>query len=340
MEEMKTLRIGKTTYEIVDAKAREEISKLSGGNVDGLSDTAKALLITILRNAVYSSDQSANITALEKALATGGSETPDEPVNPDKTLTSISATYSGGNVPVGTSVLALTGIVVTAHYSDGSAATVTGYTLSGTIAEGSNTVTVIYGGKTTTFAVTGVSESGGDTPSNLLYNWDLTKSLVDTVSGNQITLSDGTTQSESGLTISASKGYATIPDMTAMGAFTMEVDVADVDWVGTNHGRFIMTEPTHGFIYRSSGKWAMYGGSGWVDGTVTDVNAFDGKTLKFVFSNPDAKNRPLNMAVYDGDTLITEDGTYYSADTAILIGSASSSLYNVTITAIRVYEGV
>jgi hypothetical protein len=51
---------------------------------------------------------------------------------------------------------------VTAHYSDGTSETVTGYTLSGTIAEGSNTVTVSYGGKTTTFTVTGVAESGGE----------------------------------------------------------------------------------------------------------------------------------------------------------------------------------
>ena len=36
MEEMKTLTIGDTTYEIVDAKAREEISKLSGGNANWL----------------------------------------------------------------------------------------------------------------------------------------------------------------------------------------------------------------------------------------------------------------------------------------------------------------
>lgn len=138
----------------------------SGGNADqggGMSATASALLINILRNAVYSSDQSVNITALEAALASGGGgDEPDVPVDPEKTLTSISATYSGGNVPVGTSVLALTGIVVTAHYSDGSTATVTGYTLSGKIAEGSNTVTVSYGGKTTTFTVTGVAESGGD----------------------------------------------------------------------------------------------------------------------------------------------------------------------------------
>ena len=79
------------------------------------------------------------------------------------TLSSISATYNGGEVVAGTAVSDLTGIVVKAHYSDGSTETVTGYTLSGTIAEGSNTVTVSYGGKTTTFNVTGVAESGGDT---------------------------------------------------------------------------------------------------------------------------------------------------------------------------------
>lgn len=140
------------------------------GNVEvagGLNETARALLIAILRNAVYTSDQSANITALENALAsnTGGGEVPDipdEPNNPEVTLVSIAATYSGGDVAVGTAVTALTGIVVTAHYSDGSTAKVTGYTLSGTIAEGSNTITVTYEGKTATFTVTGVAESGGD----------------------------------------------------------------------------------------------------------------------------------------------------------------------------------
>lgn len=82
-----------------------------------------------------------------------------EPDNPEVTLTSISATYTGGSVAVGTELTSLTGIAVTATYSDGSTATVTDYTLSGTIAEGSNTITVSYGGKTTTFTVTGVAES-------------------------------------------------------------------------------------------------------------------------------------------------------------------------------------
>lgn len=86
-----------------------------------------------------------------------------EPDNPEVTLTSISATYTGGDVTVGTSVNDLTGITVTATYSDGSTTNVTDYTLSGEIIEGSNTITVSYGGKITTFTVTGVTESSGDT---------------------------------------------------------------------------------------------------------------------------------------------------------------------------------
>lgn len=87
-------------------------------------------------------------------------------INPDaetgKTLTSISATYTGGDVAVGTAINNLTGIVVTAAYDDGSTAVVTGYTLNGTIIEGSNTITVSYGGKTTTFTVIGVADDNPD----------------------------------------------------------------------------------------------------------------------------------------------------------------------------------
>lgn len=71
------------------------------------------------------------------------------------TLQSISATYTGGEVAVGTSLDSLTGITVTAHYSDGSTDTITGYILSGEIVEGENTIMVSYEGKTTTFTVVG-----------------------------------------------------------------------------------------------------------------------------------------------------------------------------------------
>lgn len=146
-----------------DANGNVEIpvGGVAGG---GLSTTAANLFIAILREGVYSTNQSGNITALAAELGVTEEvpDIPDEPDEPEKTLTSISATYSGGSVPVGTAVSDLTGIVVTGHYSDGTTETVTGYTLSGNIAEGSNTVTVTYEGKTATFTVTGVAESGGD----------------------------------------------------------------------------------------------------------------------------------------------------------------------------------
>lgn len=74
-----------------------------------------------------------------------------------RTLTGITATYSGGTVASGTTLDQLTGITVTATYSDGSTDTVAAgeYTLSGTLTAGQdNTVTVTYHDKTATFTVT------------------------------------------------------------------------------------------------------------------------------------------------------------------------------------------
>lgn len=76
------------------------------------------------------------------------------------TLSSISASYTGGTVAAGTTLEQLTGITVTATYSDGSTATVTGYKLSGNLTAGkTNTITVTYQGKTATFEVTVEAES-------------------------------------------------------------------------------------------------------------------------------------------------------------------------------------
>lgn len=97
------------------------------------------------------------------SLGESGGEEPETPT--DKTLSSISATYSGGDVVVGTTLTSLTGITVTGTWSDGSTSTITGYTLTGEIVEGSNTITVSYNDLTTTFTVIGyVAE---DIPSNV-----------------------------------------------------------------------------------------------------------------------------------------------------------------------------
>ncbi len=82
MKEMRTLN----GYEIVDAKAREEISAIKengGGDASdsgGLSEDAVSLLIEILRKATYAEDVSDQITSLSRIL--GGNT--DEPVEPDE----------------------------------------------------------------------------------------------------------------------------------------------------------------------------------------------------------------------------------------------------------------
>lgn len=173
------------------------VAAQSGGGSIELDATEKSLLLSLFKNAAYTADMSATITQLETLW--GGNEEPDEPATPDATLSSISATYSGGSVPVGTAVSSLTGVRVTAHYSDGSTVTVTGYTLSGTIKEGTNTITVSYGGKTTTFTVTGVAdESGGDEPGG------------DTeVSGDEYVVVTGATATDDG------NGNVTVTGLTA-----------------------------------------------------------------------------------------------------------------------------
>lgn len=143
---------------------------VSGGGLTAEQITALDNMFKVC--AFTKEDVSAEYNAFCTAFGIEGGIVPDEPDIPDEptvTLSRISVTYSGGDVAVGTAVNDLTGIVVTAHYSDGTSKAVTGYTLSGTIGEGSNTITVSYGGKTATFTVTGVAESGGgDEPGELV----------------------------------------------------------------------------------------------------------------------------------------------------------------------------
>ena len=141
----------------------------SGGNV---GEELKTALVNYYTHVMPNFNDENGLAYINAILTALGAETrkeedpdvpvipdePDEPDEPEVTLSSISATYNGGDVAVGTAVTDLTGIVVTAHYSDGSSEPVTGYTLFGTIANGNNTVTVTYKGKTTTFIVVGVAE--------------------------------------------------------------------------------------------------------------------------------------------------------------------------------------
>jgi len=74
---------------------------------------------------------------------------------PPANLVSISAVYTQSGTVYDTASLEdlKPDLVVTANFPDGTSQTVTTYTLSGTLAEGTSTITVAYGGKATTFNV-------------------------------------------------------------------------------------------------------------------------------------------------------------------------------------------
>lgn len=156
------------------AQLKEEIEELKDngtGSGTGLSTEAINKLDEIGNHIPFASATGGTLWDELIVLLRNGSSGDDSGSGGDTTATptSISATYTGGEVTTGTALSDLTGITVTATYSDGTTKTVTGYTLSGEILEGENTITVSYSGLTNTFTVTGIVESGGgDTTAELV----------------------------------------------------------------------------------------------------------------------------------------------------------------------------
>lgn len=151
------------------------------------------------------------------------------------TVTSISAVYTPSGSIYETDIPALdtlkNDLVVTAHWSNGTTSTVTDYALTGTLSAGSNTVTVSYGGQTTTITVTVValsSISAVYTQSGTVYTTtsldDLKADLVVTA-----TFADSTTQTVTGYTLSGTltEGTSTITVSYAGKTTTFNVTVTE-----------------------------------------------------------------------------------------------------------------
>jgi hypothetical protein len=165
-----------TSFVVVGEAVPVELTSISASYTGGTvsAGTALADLTGLTVTAHYSDGSTAPVTGytLSGAVNVGDNQitvsydgmtttfTVTGEATTERTLTSISAVYSGSSVPVGTNVSDLTGITVTAHYSDGTSENVTGYNLSGTIAEGENTITITYEGQTTTVTVVGTASTG------------------------------------------------------------------------------------------------------------------------------------------------------------------------------------
>lgn len=190
----------------------------------------------------------------------------------------------------------------------------------------------------------------------LIYSWDFTKSLTDTVSGKVTTL-NGATQSQNGLTFSNSLDYADCGNNIMGRNKTIEIDFGNMtsDFSNINGIFFWVTIPeAHGFGWNN--KVNNYGGfwnTEWVnlDNTLSKNN-FANSTLKITIDVNGVvryyKKTEEGIIEYSAKTdqnkPITDDAAkFVDSDTVLRLGSNSSAypaFHDMTIKAVRVYNGV
>ena len=132
----------------------------------GLTSDVKAALLYLAQQVMYiNGNGSAVYSQLETALnSSGGGDSggggSDDPT-PSASVSSISAVINQTGTVYDTDSLSTIRqyLTVTAHYSDSTSATITGYTLSGTLTAGTSTITISYSGKSTTVNVNVTSSS-------------------------------------------------------------------------------------------------------------------------------------------------------------------------------------
>lgn len=145
------------------------------------TNSAKRALITLLENVAYTTGNGREyLNLLETELF--------------YSVVSISAVFTQGEAKIyDTDSLEdlRQYLVVSATFIDDSTATVSDYTLSGALAAGTSTITVSYGGKTTTFTVTVTGVvwlyKEGEEYSSLTGGWDVGVGFV--VNGSKISAS-------------------------------------------------------------------------------------------------------------------------------------------------------
>ena len=160
-----------TGNDVVAFEVGSELVRLGNGTSgSGLTEAVKVALLACFEKVAWIDEDGQDYyDALYNALY------------PPADLVSVSAVFTQGSAVIyDTDSLDTLKqyLVVTAHMSDSSTRTVTNYVLSGTLSAGTSTITVTYGGKTTTFNVSVVSSvtylfNLGDECSSITGGWDV-----------------------------------------------------------------------------------------------------------------------------------------------------------------------
>lgn len=152
-KEAEILQFNNEIFDIVDKQARSQLNNIAnevnklkenqgtGGGV--MSSDVATLLLDILSEGIYGTNQASNIALLKSKL-----------INIE--LVSISTVLNTQRVIVGTNYSDLD-ITVIANYSDGTQVEVNDYSITeGTVQTGENTITITFEDKTTSLTFTGI----------------------------------------------------------------------------------------------------------------------------------------------------------------------------------------
>lgn len=345
-----------TGNDVVAFEVGSELVRLgSGASGSGLTEDVKVALLACFEKVAWIDEDGQDYyDALYNALY------------PPADLVSISAVFTQGSAVIyNTDSLDTLKqyLVVTAHMSDSSTQTVTGYTLSGTLTAGTSIITVSYGGKTTTFNVTVTDATQG-----ALYYWDLTESLTDKVQGvtlqtptyyvpnsGYVAPAIGSNGAEFLASTAGGTPYALQATNVLAADRTIVIDLysCDINNSSTRNHRIFTTIVTSsygsdtGLMYRGgSSAWGFYNrsSSAWQMPTgewVTDTDYFSGKQIKCYIDTDKYWNIYVDdVFLFKTSNVVNSDGTL-SLGTGLLNSNSTPTTANavMTISSVKIYEG-
>lgn len=301
-----------------------------GGSDSGISPVAQSLLINILRNGTYVSDQSTNITNLETELARGGGGTRVAVVN---NLTHCANSNSAISVEIGSSYVA----TITADE---------GYELDSVtlLMNGVDVTSLYYGGGHITIAsVTGVisitAVAISQSESGLIHYWDFKSgSLIDTIDGETaaVVTEGATVTSGTGVEITAKADKLIIP-FPKGSTHKAKIQFGQLDMQNSNESAYLLSvagatdSAPQGILRYADGSGDVWQVMAWPDTEYANPNVFRGKELI------------IERGTGNGITLIY-DGVKLLDDSAIGIGwnyiVICDTYYNAVIDSVKTYEEV